>query len=593
MRPDLPAFATIEELDLKLSLPDLARRKFVIRTGQVVGADIKYVIDERGLDNVPHPPRDPEQADEPLNYLVSDLSISRAQVQYENRVEGIAATVPLLHIKVTGDRLEDRHRIVVESGPGSVRVKERSIAFDRLTGTVDAGREDLRIEALQLDAEGSRVIVTGTVKNFDAPELAITSRSQLDLARLSRVVQLPDPAGGTASLDVTISGPASAAAIEGRLSGEAISYRTFDRLQLSGAGSYDVASRTGEIDRLDVRAPWGGVSGSGAIALDTANTSKVRATVTGLDARAVMQGLDLPYQVASRVDGQIDAEWPGLDYAKARGDARVALTPHGVTARGVIPIGGQVDLRGREGGIDARIRSLSAAGATASGDVRIAPNRRLSGQLTTKVADVGGTASRLETVLGRARGGLLPMSVQGPAVIRGTLAGTTTSPAIAANVDAPALAAGQTSGIAVTGQLAYTPAALIVQKADVTWRPQGDVLAPPARATLAGRVELSGAHRLDLSLQASQLDLPSLVASANQQIPATGTFAVDATARGTTSRPIIDVRAHGEHLVAYSEPWGTLDATGRLENRVFHVTQLRVDKPQPEGNGELAANGRL
>jgi uncharacterized protein involved in outer membrane biogenesis len=209
--PDLPPFATIRDLDVKLSLPDLARRKFVIRTGRISDADIKYVIDDRGLDNVPRPPRDPEQADQPLNYLISDLSITRARVEYENRAEGIAATLPLPSVTVTGDRLTDRHRIVAESGGGSVRVKDRTLTFDRLTATVDAGRDDLRVDALRIDAEGSRADLAGTVTNFAAPELALSIQSQVDLARVSRVAQLPDPAAGTANIDVKVTGHARAA----------------------------------------------------------------------------------------------------------------------------------------------------------------------------------------------------------------------------------------------------------------------------------------------------------------------------------------------------------------------------------------------
>ena len=590
--PQLPAFATVEQLDLKLSLPDLVRRKFVIRTGQIAGADIKYVIDERGLDNVPHPPRDPEQADEPLNYLISDLSISRTQVQYEDRRRALAVTVPLPSITVTGDRLADRHTIVAEAGSGSLRTKDQSIAFDRASAKIDVGRNDLRVEALQLDAEGSRIDASGTVKDFDAPELALAVKSQLDLDRLSQMLQLADPARGRALVEATVNGPADAAVIEARIDSSNLAYRTFEEVQVAATGKYDVGTRLATIDRLDLRAPWGWVTGSGEIAADAAHASQVRATVTGLDARTVMQGLELPYRIASRLDAQVNAQWPGLDYLDARGDARVSLTPNAPASRGVIPVGGQLDLRGQDGAIAARIRSLTAAGATANGTLRVTADRRLSGQVTTTLADVGGTAARLEAVLGQARGSLLPARVQGPATVRATVGGSVSSPAVAARIDAPALAVENARDIAVSGQVAYTPAALTIEGAEVTWAPQGAAVAGPARALVSGRVELAGARRLDLKLQATQLDLPSIVAAAGQSLPVSGTLAIDATARGSTASPIVDLHARGERLVAYSEPWGTLDATGTLADRIFNLARLHIDKPQPEGNGELVATGR-
>ncbi len=207
--------------------------------------------------------------------------------------------------------------------------------------------------------------------------------------------------------------------------------------------------------------------------------------------------------------------------------------------------------------------------------------------MTTKLADVGGTAARLEAVLGQARGSLLPARVQGPAAVRATLGGSVSSPAVAARIDAPALAVENARDIAVSGQIAYTPAALTIERAEVTWAPQGAAVAGPARALVSGRVEL--ARRASSRPEAAGDAIRPAVDRCRGRAVASrssGTLAIDATARGTTASPIVDLHARGEGLVAYSEPWGTLDATGTLADRIFNLARLHIDKPQPDGNGE-------
>ena len=92
--PDAPTFATIGRLQVNMSLLQLLRGRYVVQSGDVNDVDVHYFVDEQGRDNLPRPPRDPDNPTEPLDYLVSALSIRDATVRYENRAQQIDARCP-------------------------------------------------------------------------------------------------------------------------------------------------------------------------------------------------------------------------------------------------------------------------------------------------------------------------------------------------------------------------------------------------------------------------------------------------------------------------------------------------------------------
>ena len=106
-------------------------------------------------------------------------------------------------------------------------------------------------------------------------------------------------------------------------------------------------------------------------------------------------------------------------------------------------------------------------------------------------------------------------------VVEGTLqiGGTVTSPAIAAQITAPALAVGGTSGVAVTGDVTYVPTRVTVHRADLQWQ--------EARADAAGTVGLTGRKPLDLSFSADAVQLAGLLRATNRtDVPASGVLSL-------------------------------------------------------------------
>jgi len=347
---------------------------------------------------------------------------------------------------------------------------------------------------------------------------------------------------------------------------------------------YDQTQRRANISSLTLRGAWGDIVASGVVALDAANRSQVQGDINSVDAEWVMRTFGLPYTVASRVSGKVRAEWPGLEFRQATGDADATLTPTTArVARSTMPVGGHVIARAANGRIDAQLLQVTAAGAQASGRVALTEDRRLTGQLTGRASDVSRVTSSLEAFLGRARGSLMPTPITGALAVDTRVSGTLDEPTATAKVTAPALSVGGASGVALAADLVYTPAALNVQRADLTWE--------EAKAHVDGRVGLVGDRRLSLNLKANDVGVPWLLKVANQpDVPASGVLSAMGTVGGTTERPQAMVNVQGAKLVAYGEDFGSLNADVNLTGREVG-SRFTIEKPQPDTPGLITGTG--
>jgi outer membrane protein assembly complex protein YaeT len=583
--PDAPVFATIGRLRINMSLLQLLRGRYVVQSGSIEDVDVHYFVDEQGRDNLPRPPKDPNEPAKPLDYLVQTLSVSRAHVRYENRTEQIDAQLPVSSIQITGNGITDRHLIHLQAAAGDVRVQDRHAAIDRLEGDVDTGDDDVAIQQLHVETTGSRADVTGTIKQFDAPVADLTVKSSVDAMRVAPIAKIDDPVSGTVEIDATAKGPIATPAINAHVTGSSLQFRDLRDAHIDATAAYDLATRRADLSSLQVRGPWGDVRASGNVALEGNDTSRVRATITGLDAGTIMRALRSPYITATRVDGSVQAEFPGVDYLKATGQAATTLTPTAARAnRSTMPIGGRILARGTGNRIEAQLHRLTAPGAEVAGTVAIADNQRLQGNLKASSGDLSNLIATVEAFLGRPLGSLSPTPISGAADLDAKLAGTIKAPTAATTITAPALKVGTADGIALTAQASYAPAAVDIARADLTWQ--------QATAHVDGRVGLEGRRRLNLNTSADRLEVASILDVLNTTgVPAAGTLSARGTVGGTLDRPIATLVAQGSSLVAYEEQIGTLNANVRLDGRDLIVSDLVIDKPQPDGAGKLTASG--
>ncbi len=581
--PDLPVFASIGQARLDLSLTDLLRGRYVVDSAVLQDVDLNYVVAADGRDNLPRTPANPSAPRQPIDLLVATASIPNAHLRYLNEGKQVEVALPLSDIEITGNAVSGRHQLRFESQAGQVRLRGHSDIVDHAAGMVELGEDDLRIDRLQLEALGSRATLAGAIRNFDAPQLALTLQSTLDAARSAGFAGLSDPIKGSIVAEATASGPLSAPIIDARLSAAALQIRALEPARVDARAAYDGASRRASVSSARIQGPWGRVAAEGNLALDRQDTSRLHAELTGVDVAAIMRGLSLSRTVDTRVDGKLDAEWPQLDYLEASGTGSATLTPTR-TMRNGLPVAGRLLARATKGTIVADLQQISTAGAQAIGRVQVDANHDLQGQIHLSIADLRTATSAIEGFLGRAAGSLLPAPIDGAAIVDARLAGTVERPMADTSITASSLSTGSVRGIGIGATTIITRDALSITRAEANWN--------GAYASVAGTIELAGKQRLDLAIDAHAADLQQLLTKANaQQLPVTGAFVARGTVRGTVRRPLASATFSGTDIIAFGEQVGSLDAEASLVGREATLSRLIVDKPQPDMPGRLSATG--
>ena len=448
---------------------------------------------------------------------------------------------------------------------------------------LDLGKDDVKIERAEIEAEGALINASGTFGPFEQPVVDIALQATADASRLVEVAKLDEKISGQLSIEAGVKGAVDALTIDAQLRGSDVQVRELIDIDVDAAATYQPGQDQLNVSRLRVSGPVGSVSGDGRLALRGAGPSKVNASVEGLNAEPLMRSLQLPYRLATRVDGRIDAEWPGLEYQRAVGNARLVFTPTApAAAESTLALGGRIDVSGGGARLNATLRDVRAAGAVLNGQVALADRQQLNGTVQARAANVQATVSALEAFLGRRD--LLPMPVAGALSASGRIGGRLDAPTLTASVRAPSLTIGDAAGIGVDGDLAYRTDALAINRLDVDW--QG------ARANASGTIGLTGRRALDLAVRADALQVNGLLSAIERgDLPVTGTLSAIAQVAGTIANPSATLRIEGNDLVAYNEALGTLVADARLVGRQLDVTSLQLDKPQPEGNGRILATG--
>ena len=584
-RVDAPPFLEIDRARIDLSSWQVLRGRYVVQAANADGVRIHYFVNEQGVDNLPRPVKDPDNQSQPIDYVIADLDVSDAAIRYENRQRQIDVTIPRAALSVTGDQFSDRHAITIEAVGADARYRDRRAHLDRLAAALDLGRDDVRVQRAELEGEGTLINASGSYGPFSSPSVDVAIQATADAARAAAVANLTERVSGQISVEGTVKGAVDALAIDGHVKGADFSLRELNAIDIDAIGSYRVGEEVVTLSRLHLTGPIGTIAGSGVLAIRGSQPSRVNASVEALQAEPLMRSLRLPYRIATRVDGTVNAEWPGLEYARAAGNARLALTPtRAAASRNTLPLGGRVDMAGNGNRINATLTSLRTGGLALNGNVVFRDRDRLEGALRARSANIEATVSAVEAWLGRGRGSLLPMRVAGVVAAEGRLGGRVTTPTLIANVHAPSLAVGQAAGINVDGRIGYRRDALTVERLDLGWQ--------EARAHAAGTIGLRGRKPIDLAVRADALQVAGLLrAFERSQIPATGTLSAQAQIAGTTANPTATIRLNAADMTAYNELLGTLNAEARFANRQIDVPAATLDKPQPDGNGRVTASG--
>ena len=583
--PDLPPLLTAAEVNLDLSLRKLIQGKYHLEDASVAKPNLHVVIDERGRDNIPRPPK---SSSGETDFFVNHFLLSGGTFQFEDRRQRMALQVPIERGEVDGNPLTGNHAIRLRTmAGGSARLEQRTFSLGTMSADLEVENDAVNLRNVALAIADSQLTLSGRVDKFQDPRFDLKANSAIALESLLRSGGVPQQASGTVNVAWTINGPLAQLKATARADGKGLTLDRFRNVDLKAEAAYDAAASRVRVDSFNANSNLGAVRGKADVALtQQAGTSTANFSASRVDVGAAMTALGQPVRVASVANGQIAAKWPGLDFARAGADATVRLNEtRSVPVKNVLPVSGSLNAKTQGSRTVVGVSEIRALGTTVNGQVSLDGRERLGGQLRASSHNAGTTVSQVEAFLGRDAGTLLGTPVAGKVDVAATLGGTVRQPSAKAVIDAPSLQAGTLAGISVRAEGSYDPAIVKLDRLSASWQSQ--------TVSASGAIGLRGKEQsLNLQAQADQVSIAQVLAGLNRsQIDVDGTASFRANVTGTVQHPEAQFQMTGSNLTAYREALGAMTLRGGVSGRVARVDELNLEKPQDSGAGLLHVSG--
>ncbi len=442
------------------------------------------------------------------------------------------------HVTLRELSIEPHDGALAAAGEVDARVRDDVMrGTTRATFTLDDGVLDIRQADLRSGA--SALDVSGRFDTRDS-DLDLAAALRLDVADVRGPAGLPD-ARGTLDARGEITGTLEAPAAVWTIAAAGVTDGRLAPVTLDARGSADTSQVV--IETLSASIAGGRAALADAtVALTSEASTRLHATIEGVDVGTLLAGYTPGVPLAGRLDGEIDAAGPGLEWtswrASAQGRMRGTVSSHEGRAdvgTGVaVPLDGRMTAALADGRWQAdgtvTLQDVANAAANLEGDIDGDAERggRVDGIIRADVQD-----------LGRAMGAFASAApeVGGRAALVARVTGTTAEPEVAWTLDATA-SSPLTAPAHVAAAGSATRHAIAATTVEVTSGP--NQLQGTLSAALTGQQLLTG--RLNGTLP----DLGALVRDAGiEGWRIAGEASLAADLGGTLTQPSVraDVRA--------------------------------------------------
>ena len=590
--PDEPPFFVADRIHVNLELGSLLRGKLGVEEGSVEGGRIEIVYDAEGRSNLPKPverpgAQQPEAANGALPFLLRNFSASGPLIRFADQAADLELTLPQWTLSIDGDAATQNHRIQFGIGSqGDLDYQDRSLPLNTVTADVDFRPDGLGVSRVVIEPGASRIELTGEVADMKDSRLDLRASIQANGEELAGFAGLDKPISGQFDVDAGIRNRPAEMEITARVTGREVTYGEFRDAAL--ATTLTCAAGTGRVgvESFEFSGPFGGVSGTADVALnEAAGLSRANVRLSRFNLLTASREFDSPIAVASRATGSVEMSWTAMEFTNLAGAGNLSLAAtRSAPAKDVLPASGRLQFQMADERVEANLRNFEALGARVSGAVTVADLQRLGGAVGIEVADMAPTISQLDAFLGRPEGdSVVPTTVSGPLTASIDLGGAIDNPAIRMQASSDRLRAGEIENVAFKLEGAYAGSTLTLDDLALVWNNQ--------RAAVQGSVALAGeSPSLDLQVQAQDVVIADAMDLLGRTEPVSGIASFNAEVTGTATAPQVTASLTARELNAYGELWGDLSANASVSGSRIELTNLDLQKPQPEGDGSLSGS---
>jgi translocation and assembly module TamB len=481
--------------------------------------------------------------------------------------------------------------------------------------------KETRIKSVRLSTPGSHFEGSGTLRNYNNPELALDYQASLDLPEAGREAKIPELRAGRAELKGNLNYRNRQYSSDGALSVRGLEWRDA-AMRLSGvdaASPYALTPEKINLPRLTAHLFGGSAQGS----LQIANWAPPRhgqkgptqhgtATLhlSGIEISRVASAVStgkLPLDkiaLAGKVSGDVNSSWNGAP-ARAVSQLKLEVNPPANPTAKEVPVTAQVQATWH-----GDLRTLDLAGLSlATRAIRVNATGELgSDKAQARVSINADDLRELEPALDALDPGTrIPLSLEGRASFNGAVFGKLEAPSARGRLElgkfdtefrlATAAGARQTAALAkprrlrwdgLIADLNYTPSSIALQRG--TLRRGAAQLGFTATAGLReGRFD-ENTSPLSVTLRIQNENLADVQALAETNYPLAGTVNADLQASGT----LRNLRGSGKlqvaKLTAYGEAFKSFSSDFRLNGSEVSLENLLLTHNGARLTGMFACN---
>jgi translocation and assembly module TamB len=480
--------------------------------------------------------------------------------------------------------------------------------------------KETQIKSLRLSTAGSHFEGSGTLRNYNNPELALDYQASLDLAEAAREARIPELRAGRAELKGNLNYRNRQYSSEGNLGVRGLEWRDA-AMRLSGmdaASPYALTPEKISLPRLTARLFGGSAQGSLQVAnwLPSASGQKLpaqRGTATlhlsGIEISRVASAVStgrLPLDriaLAGKISGDVSSAWNGAP-ARAVSQLKLEVNPPANPTAKEVPVTAQLQATWH-----GDLRTLDLAGLSlATHAIRVNATGELgSEKAQAKVAINADDLRELQPALDALDpGARIPLSLEGRASFNGAVFGKLEAPSARGHLElgkfdtefrlsplpnAKLAAQARPRRLhwdGLVSDLNYTPSSITLQRG--TLRRGAAQFGFTATAGLRkGRFD-ENTSPLSVTLRIQNENLADIQALAETNYPLTGMVNADLQASGT----LRDLRGGGKlqvtRLTAYGEAFKSFSSDFRLNGSDASLENLLLTHNGARLTGQFAYN---
>ena len=587
-----PPFMQADRLGLGITVDSVTQRTWFFSKIELDHPVARLLVDAQGRNNIPVTKQSDTQTDL-FTLGIRRAVITRGELYYNDHMSAIDADVTDLAFESSFDPGQKHYSGNIRYADGHLKIEGWNPLTHGLDAKFEATPDQFKVNQAMLSTGPSRITINATLDDYAHPRVQAEYQAAIDAGNLRQTIRnqsLPvgvihiagsmqyqeQPnvslmqgmhlAGNMTSPSLLLQNPsmrlnATNISVRYRLDDGDLTVANMRANVLGGSltGEFTMGDVTGD-QNAHLRAALRNV---GLAGVQTLLQNSVPSTVT----------------VTGTTNAQVDATWKkSLANLSATGNADLngTVRPKNATPADAFPLNGEV--HATYNGAREEISFTRSFVRTPKTTVNL--NGTVSRQASLAVQLQSNDLREVETIVD-AFHPMQPVGLSGTASFSGSVRGSTSNPQINGQLQAMNVHVRGSNWRSLRTDVEASPSLLRLQNGELVATPQGQL-------TFNLGVGLSDwkptdTSPLDINLKASELDAASLINLTGQQLPISGTLAVDVSMHGSELSPAGEGTITLTNARVYSEPIDSLNVS--LQGTGDEL-RTKLDVRAPAGNAQ-------